>query len=140
MVTINLRTYYPHYESDEFVEVTDEIFAELRQWERDESNYLRKRRRHGAQYSLDYGDEIERSMANARDSPGEIYERKVLRQALRRALFSLPDKQVIRIYRHCICGLSKAKIARTEKVSSAAVRKSVERGLREMQMVLCNLI
>ena len=136
MVTINLRTYYPHYESDEFVEVTDEIFAELRQWARDESNYLRKRRRHGAQYSLDYGDEIERSVANARDSPCEIYERKVLRQALRRALFSLPD----RIYRHCICGLSKAKIARTEKVSSAAVRKSVERGLREMQMVLSNLI
>jgi|GEM_PF-4743830 len=46
MVTINLKTYYPHYESDEFVEVTDELFLEMQQWERNERSRDRKRRRY----------------------------------------------------------------------------------------------
>ena len=37
MAKINMRDYYPFYEHDEFVEVSDELAAEMAQWERTES-------------------------------------------------------------------------------------------------------
>ena len=45
MATINLRDYYPFYQDDVWIEITDDLAAQLKQWEREESNRQRKRRR-----------------------------------------------------------------------------------------------
>lgn len=55
MAKINLRDYYPFYQHDEYVEVSDELAAELSQWERSESTQKRKKYRYHAHYSLDWG-------------------------------------------------------------------------------------
>lgn len=36
MAKINMRDYYPFYQDDEYVEVSDELAAEMAQWERTE--------------------------------------------------------------------------------------------------------
>jgi len=38
MATINLRDYYPFYQDDVWIEITDDLAAQLKQWEREESN------------------------------------------------------------------------------------------------------
>ena len=40
MKTINLRWMYPHYRHDEFVDVTDEVWAAMYQAQREMENYL----------------------------------------------------------------------------------------------------
>ena len=43
MAKINMRDYYPFYEHDEYVEVSDELAAEMAQWERTERSQKRKK-------------------------------------------------------------------------------------------------
>ena len=42
MAKINMRDYYPFYEHDEYVEVSEEVAEEMAQWERDERSQRRK--------------------------------------------------------------------------------------------------
>ena len=44
MKTINLRWMYPHYRHDEFVDVTDEVWAAMYQAKREMENYERDRK------------------------------------------------------------------------------------------------
>ena len=53
MKTINLRWMYPHYRHDEFVDVTDEVWAAMYQAQREMENYERRKVYHRAYYSLD---------------------------------------------------------------------------------------
>ena len=53
MKIINLRLYYPHYEQDKLVEVSEEVFDVLCQSVREMRNYERRKRYHRAFYSLD---------------------------------------------------------------------------------------
>ncbi len=53
MKTINLRWMYPHYRHDEFVDVTDEVWAAMYQAKREMENYERRKVYHSAYYSLD---------------------------------------------------------------------------------------
>lgn len=53
MKTINLRWMYPHYRHDEFVDVTDEVWAAMYQAKREMENYERRKVYHRAYYSLD---------------------------------------------------------------------------------------
>jgi len=50
----------------------------------------------------------------------------------------LPDKQAKRIYAHYILGISQANIARAEGVDSRNVRKSISKGLKNMEKFLKN--
>ena len=43
MKTINLRWMYPHYRHDEFVDVTDEVWAAMYQAQREMENYERRK-------------------------------------------------------------------------------------------------
>lgn len=43
MKTINLRWMYPHYRHDEFVDVTDEVWAAMYQAKREMENYERRK-------------------------------------------------------------------------------------------------
>ena len=73
MATINLRDYYPFYQDDVWIEITDDLAAQLKQWEREESNRQRKRRRY---HDYSFSDFQERCMKYECFAPDELYERK----------------------------------------------------------------
>lgn len=136
MAKINLRDFYPFYNSDFFVEIPDEIKDALMEAERLERNYIRRRFYNKAYYSLDANDGIEKDIRFVSLSPCEIYERKITAEQLKSAIASLPDKQRKRIYAHYILGMSKSDIARSEKINEKAIRESIERGLKNMERYL----
>lgn len=139
MSKINLRDFYPFYNTDLFIEIPDEVEAALLEAERLERNFMRRRFYNKAHYSLDAGDGIENDILFVSLTPCELYERKMTAEQLRAAMASLPDKQGKRIYAHYILGISKSDIARAEGVDEKAVRVSIERGLRNMEKFLKNL-
>lgn len=139
MAKINLRNFYPFYNTDLFIEIPDEVEAALLEAERLERNYIRRRFYNKAHYSLDAGDGIENDIVFVSLTPCELYERKMTAEQLQAAMASLPDKQGKRIYAHYILGISKSDIARAEGVDEKAVRVSIERGLRNMEKFLKNL-
>ena len=139
MAKINLRDFYPFYNTDLFIEIPDEVEAALLEAERLERNFMRRRFYNKAHYSLDAGDGIENDILFVSLTPCELYERKMTAEQLRAAMASLPDKQGKRIYAHYILGISKSDIARAEGVDEKAVRVSIERGLRNMEKFLKNL-
>ena len=61
MTTINLKDFYAWYTHDEYIEVSDEVAAELRADKLYELSYQRRVIRNKAQYSLDCDDGIEYS-------------------------------------------------------------------------------
>ncbi|MFD1401379.1 RNA polymerase sigma factor [Robinsoniella peoriensis] len=136
MVKINLRDYYPFYNSDFFIEIPDEIKDALLEAERLENNYIRRRFYNKAHYSLDANDGIEKDISFVPLTLYEIYEQKVTAEQLQAAMDSLPDKQGKRIYAHYILGMSKSDIARAENINEKAVRESIERGLKNMERFL----
>ena len=136
MAIINLRQFYAFYTHDEFVEVSDSLADELKQWERDEKAYRRKKYWHHAHYSLDRNDGIENSVLFIVETPDARYERHLTQEQLYTALLSLPDKQAKRIYAHFFHGLSKADIARAEGVGKVTVGESISRGLQHLELYL----
>lgn len=138
MGAINLRKYYPYYHQDVYVDVSEEVAAQLEQWERDENAYYLRRRRSKAYYSLDFGDGIENQILFAVNSPAECFERKLSQEQLLCALASIPAKQAKRIYAHYILGISKADISRAEGVGRERVGKSIAHGLKNLERVLKN--
>lgn len=138
MTTINLRDFYPFYHNNLFIEVPDEVAAELNAAEHREAAYQLRTYRHHAYYSLDRGDGIEHDALFVALSPSELYERKVTAQELYTALDALPRAQSRRIYAHFILGMSKAAIARAEGVNKVSVGESIERGLRSLEKFLKN--
>ena len=140
MEKINLRDYYSFYTSDYFIDVPDEVAAALLEAKRQEEAYRRRMYRHKAQYSLDRGDGIEHDICFESMSPYEVYERKIADEQLHAIIASLPDKQCKRIYAHYILGMSKTEIAQAEGVSKSRISESIERGLRNMEIILENTL
>ena len=136
MAKINVRDYYPFYEHDEFVEVSDELAAEMAQWERTERSQKRKKYRYRANYSLDWGDGIGQCIVFRSVAPDESYEEVITHEQLRVALATLSPKQRQRIYAHYVLGLSPAQIARCAGVRVSAVSKSIYSGLVRMEKCL----
>lgn len=79
---INLRDYYPFYQSDFFIEVLDEIVELFTQFDRKEHSDFERRRVHKAYFFLDAGDNIEKDVVLLGLSPEELYERKLSKQKL----------------------------------------------------------
>ena len=131
-----MRDYYSFYEHDEFVEVSDELAAEMAQWERTERSQKRKKYRYRANYSLDWGDGIGQCIVFRSVAPDESYEEVITHEQLRVALATLSPKQRQRIYAHYVLGLSQAQIARCAGVRVSAVSKSIYSGLARMEKCL----
>jgi len=72
MKTINLRWMYPHYRHDEFVDVTDEVWAAMYQAKREMENYERRKVYHRAYYSLDAYSWLENYALEHSRSPEDI--------------------------------------------------------------------
>ena len=136
MTTINLKDYYFWYTADEYIEVSDEVAAELRADKLYEAAYQRRMIRNKAQYSLDCNDGIEYSACLSEPTPQELLERVERFYYLWNALNMLPETQGRRVDAHVILGKSYREIALEEYVDKSAVRKSVEAGLQNMRNFL----
>lgn len=141
MTKINLREHYPEfYKTDYIIEVPSEIATIMVEYDRLEAAYRRRTYYHKAHYSLDRGDGIEYEALFLSMSPCEIYERKVTMEQLQAAISSLPDRQAKRIYARYFLELDTKAIARSEGISVTAVNSSIQRGLRNMEKFLKNIL
>lgn len=138
MERINLKDYYPFYEYDFFLEVTDELAELLKLLKRKNHADYERRRTHKAYYSLDTDNGIEIDFTLLVLSPEEIYQQKMNYKVLYASINSLPDKQAKRIYAHFFLGMNKAEIARVEGVNKSTITRSIEQALRSMERFLKN--
>lgn len=136
MKTINLREYYPFYNTDVFLEVSDEVASILEDDKRRQINYEQYIRDNKAFFSLDTGDGIEASALHKPEQPDEAMFRRESDELLYAALASLPEKQRQRIYAHVVLQKSKTEIAESENVSSASVGESIRRGIANLKKIL----
>ena len=139
MTTINLKNYYYWYTQDEFIEVSDEVAAELEADKKYERAYQRRTFYNKAHFSLDAEDGIEAAAVVCyNDSPERIFDMMERHCGLCRALNSLPEIQGRRIEAHYLLGKSQKEIAEAEGVSLNSVSLSLRRGLQAMKKYLNN--
>ena len=136
MTTINLKDYYSWYMTDEYIEVSDEVAAELRASKLAEAAYAERVRYNKAYYSLDCDDGIEYSACVHEPSPQELLERMERFCDLWNALNTLPETQGRRVEACVIDGKRFSEVGRAEGVHSGSVRGSVLRGLESMKEYL----
>ena len=136
---INLREFYPTaYTHDEFVEVSDEVAAELIADKRYERTHQR-RMRYNKTYLLDEQTENEASAStNSTDNPEALFAMMERYCGLCRALNSLPEIQGRRVDARYLLGKSVQEIAAAEGVSESSVKESLDRGLRAMKKAFQN--
>ena len=136
MTTINLKDFYAWYTHDEYIEVSDEVAAELKADKLYEAAHQRRTTRNKAQYSLDCDDGIEYSACISEPTPQELLERMELFCHLCVALNSLPETQGRRVDACVILGKSYREVAEAEGVNESSVRESVKLGLESMKRYL----
>ncbi len=137
MKEINLRELYPDtYNTDTLVEVADEVWAVIRSSQRAEAAYERRKYRHKAHYSLDYGNGIEKAARQPVPTPEELLEEKQQREHLYAAVMALPEKQAKRIYARFYLGMTATEIAHAESVHPSRVRESIRLGLKKLAELL----
>ena len=129
MTTINLKDFYAWYTHDEYIEVSDEVAAELKAGKLYEAAYQRRTTRNKAQYSLDCDDGIEYSACLSEPTPQELVERMERFCTLWNALNTLPEIQGRRVDACIILGKSYREVAQAEGVNESSVRESVKSGL-----------
>ena len=135
MKKIILRTQYPWYKGDEYIEVSDEIAEIIEGFVRQEQSFIRQQKRYRAIYSLDEENGIERSIIFISESPDELFEKKLTNEELYKAISMLPEIQARRIYAHFFQNMSMTKIGRIEGVSKMAISKSIESGLKKIEKI-----
>ena len=90
MTTINLKDFYAWYTHDEYIEVSDEVAAELKADKLYEAAHQRRTTRNKAQYSLGCDDGIEYSACLHEPTPQE--DRKSTRlNSSHRSLSRMPS-------------------------------------------------
>ena len=133
MQKINLRDLYPDaYKTDVFVDVAEEVLTAIRDQQQDDAAYERRKFRHKAHYSLDYGNGIEKAILSHTPTPGDLLEEKQQRERLYDAVMSLPEKQAKRVYARFYLGMTVMEIAAAEKVDASCVRRSIRNGLNHL--------
>lgn len=136
MKRINLRDMYPFIKTDIWINLEDEVVQEIRRFDLNENAYRLRTYRHRAFYSLNRNDGIEQDILHTSISTEEQYERNLSNEQLYAAMCQLSEKSLRRIYAHFFLGMSKVAIAQAEQVDERAVRKSIERGLKQMGQIL----
>ena len=136
MTTINLKDFYAWYTQDEYIEVSDEVAAELKADKLYEAAHQQRTTRNKAQYSLDCDDGIEYSACLSEPTPQELLERMELFCDLWNALNTLPETQGRRVDACVILGRSYREVALEEGVNESSVRESVKAGLENIKKYL----
>lgn len=133
MQQVNLRELYPNvYNTDIFVEVTDEVQTVFLADKKAQEARERQMYRYKAFYSLDSNDGIENLVIQHPMTPDEILEEKQLREQLYTAVMALPDKQAKRIYARFYLGMTVQEIAAAEGVAPRRVRNSIQNSLKNL--------
>ena len=127
MKEINLREYYPFYNMDVYLEVSDEIAGQLDRFKLDEEAHRVRVLRAKAYFSLDRGDGIEKDALQKPPQPLELILKAEQVAHLDAALRALSDCQRRRLLAFYLDGQSKSQIAREEGVSENSVRDSIRR-------------
>ena len=130
MKTINLRWMYPHYRHDEFVDVTDEVWAAMYQAQREMENYERL---DAYSWLENYALEHSRSPEDILLEREEMTTRLHLIAALPAALAHATPTQARRVHAYYIAGIKQPEISRIEGVHSSKVSVAICRGLRNMR-------
>lgn len=134
MKKINLKTYYSIiYKTDTYMNVPMKIADLLIQMDRQDHALNEKRRNNKAYYSLDLNDGIELQSIHQHKSPEDIYIQRIENDALYKAILSLTEKQMKRVYAYYFLGLSVTKIAQLDRVNESTIRRSIEQALRKMK-------
>ena len=140
MKTINLRWMYPHYRHDEFVDVTDEVWAAMYQAKREMENYERRKVYHRAYYSLDayswlenYALEHSRSPEDILLEREEMTTRLYLIAALPVALAHATPTQARRVHARYMLGMKVKDIAAMEGITPSQAGKSIHAALRRLR-------
>jgi len=136
LITINLRDFYPWYVTDVFLEVSEEVAAELQADRRYEKNHERIQRRYKV-HSLDAEDGTEEAVAMEchSNNPEAVFKMIDNHCRLCCALNTLPKTQGRRVEARYLFGNSVQKIAITESVSLSSIKESIERGIKTMRKV-----
>lgn len=138
MKEINLREYYPFYNMDVYLEVSDEIAGQLDRFKLDEEAHRVRVLRAKAYFSLNRGDGIEKDALQKPPQPLELILKAEQAERLNAALRSLSERQRRRLLAFYLDGKSKSQIAREEGVSENSVRDSIQGGLMRLKKSLKN--
>ena len=136
MKKIRLKDEYYWCGNDEYIEISDDVFAVMLESRRIDEREMNKRSYHKAHYSLNAGDDIEKEAVFRIETPEELYERKLEKTELYAAMSLLPDIQYKRITAHYFHNMSFSQIGRIEGVSHTAVRLSIQYELRKLEKIL----
>ena len=146
MKTINLKDYYPYYKEDTFIEVSDEVAAQMEENNHADEAYRIRTLRNKAYYSLDMGDQIEReSIISHAPSVDDVYEHQKDLENMNRGLDDssgnqtngvLTEKQLRRILKFYYDEMSFTEIAEQEDCNWSSVRDTIERGLNQLKKYL----
>ena len=137
---INLRDFYPFYETDEVIEVSEDVYNALHSWKLEDAAYLRRLFRNKAHYSLNVEDCIERKALCCSRPPYEIIADQLVKRQLYAAIASLPGKQAKRLYAYFFLDMSEHDIAEVENVCQQAVNESILRALSTLKEKLKYLL
>lgn len=119
MKTINLKDLYPDvYFNDLYMVVEDKVYKILNQKIPEKITFISIVEEDFNSYLFAYNDNHDFGYVDT---------------LLKSKLIELPLKQMNRIYEVFYLGLSKSEIARIEGCSEGAVRKSINRGLRQLE-------
>ena len=138
MKEINLREYYPFYNMDVYLEVSDEIAGQLDRFKLDEEAHRVRILRAKAYFSLDRGDGIEKDALQKPPQPLELILKAEQAERLNAALRSLSERQRRRLLAFYLDGKSKSQIAKEENVSEGSIRESIRSGLAQLKKSLKN--
>ena len=131
---INLKEFYPeYYPQDFFIEVEKEVAFALHHSLTLERRWQDRRKYNNDVYSLDAGDNIESEILNPQPGTPQIAEAAAVNRRLKLALNSLSDKQLRRVFLHCILDMKYSEIAKSENIKESTIRQSIAGGLAKLR-------
>ena len=139
MTLINIRSLYPFYNCDCFIEIPDDVLKVIKDCNRAEKAYQRKLRYHKVKtetLDAENADAVTMRTMDKPLTPYEIFAHKQITSLLHAAISKLPNKQAKRIYAHFFLDMTFTEIANAEGVDEKVVRVAIQRGLRKLQKYL----
>ena len=139
MALINIRSLYPFYKCDCFIEIPDDVLKVIKDCNRAEKAYQRKLRYHKVKIETldaENADDVTMRIIDKPLTPYEIFAHKQITSLLHTAISKLPNKQAKRIYAHFFLDMTFTEIANAEGVNEKVVRVTIQRGLRTLQKYL----